>query len=190
MATHTTLTSLFDAIANKIRSYTETAEKIIADNFPSAIDDVYNKGFTDGVNSSGEVATDFTDLARVSTTVVRADHRVNGSAGIAASSGNSCISFKNPKVGQECKLIYRGAFVVNGTTNIASGASSSAGGTIISSNVASDVVLNEQGDFCLTIPAEKSLEWIHFSFAGSTSVRFPIIAIDEYIGNGGVVKNN
>ena len=87
-------------------------------------------------------------------------------------------------------MVYRGAFVVNGTTNIAAGTSSSAGGTLISANVASLAKLNEQGDFYIDIPAEQSLAWIHFSFAGLTSVRFPIIAVDEYIGNGGVVKEN
>lgn len=138
----------------------------------------------------GETPSSFTDLARASTTVVRDNYRVNGSAGLGASSGNTVISFKNPKAGQACKLYFRGAFIANGTTNIAAGTSSSAAGTLITANPNSVLTLNEQGDFCLDITSEQSLAWIHFSFAGLTSVRFPIITIDEYIGNGGVVKTN
>ena len=136
---------------------------------------------------SGETPSAFTDLARATTTVIKDNYRINSTGNIGSSSGNTVISFKNPKVGKECKLICRGAFVLNGNTNLAAGTSSSAAGTLISSNFNTDSRLNEQGDFYVTIPANKSLAWIHFSFGGLTSLRFPIITIDEYIGNGGFV---
>ena len=164
-------------VADAIRAKNETAEKL---DFP--------QGFVSAIESIKDNST-FTNLAKATGTIIKDNYRINSSGNIGASSGCTVISFKNPKQGQKCKLVYRGAFISNGSTNIAAGSSSSVGGTPISTNLNEDSYLNEQGDFYVTIPADKSLAWIHFSFAGLTSKRFPIITIDEYIGNGGHIPD-
>lgn len=186
MATHTTLTSLFSAIANKIRSYTGGSADIIADNFPSAIDAVYNAGLANG-QGTGETPTQFTNLAKNAT--VKKDYRINSAGGFSATTGSTILSFKNPKVGQACTLYFRGALMNNGTQNIAAGTSSGAGTKMITTDIASAANQNEQGDLYVSIPADASLTWIHFCILGYVDKRRPIIAIDEYIGNGGFVES-
>lgn len=55
--THTTLTSLFTAIADKIRTKTGSTETIVADNFPDAIDGIVtlNEGTADGTAVAGDI---------------------------------------------------------------------------------------------------------------------------------------
>ena len=55
--TYTTLTSLFEAIANKIRSKKNTTAEIIADNFPDEIDSIVtlSQGTTDATATTTDI---------------------------------------------------------------------------------------------------------------------------------------
>lgn len=83
--THTTLSSLFTAIATKIRSKTGESESIIADEFPSKIEGVYNVGYTAGLaenlDTSDATATE-ADIVNGATAYVNGE-KITGTATLA-----------------------------------------------------------------------------------------------------------
>ena len=201
MAKHTTLASLFSDIAAAIRAKTGKTDKLVADDFPTAI-----AGITTGVNTSDATVT--AEDLRLNVIAYGASGKVTGAAKTRATFGTVTVDNFNgylrmyAPVKEVCHLLANstvvlreslkgGAFGDATASDVAAGKTftSAAGLKVTGTNTAAVGASAIQYDY-LTSPTRKAAKQLKVTITRSTKpvvLYWEITPVSSYAGEDGLL---
>ena len=182
--THTTLSSLFTAIANKIRAKTGSTASIVADNFPDAIDGIVtvSEGTADATATASDMANGVTAYVNGKKVTGNVTTYQNNSTLTYAS--QTPIAYSNGQIGAIITVSGNGVLCKNGS-RIFTSFSKSSFGDATAADVAAGKTFTSSAGLKVTGTFSRNREDMEGSAYRYNSthicVTFPSDAIGKYI---------